>query len=159
MCLLADAFLNKFSTELNKYLTGFDNEVIRVLKLYRWPGNVRELENCIERAVAVAEGSHITMSDIPAHISSLSRGSSQTRGKLQDREKETIYSTLEENQWNIRRTAAVLGVARSTLYLKMKKFNIVQAATRSRASSPADTAAEGEGACGLALPEERGSRP
>lgn len=153
VCLLADAFLSKFSAELGKNLTGFDNEVISVLKLYRWPGNVRELENCIERAVAMAEGSHITMSDIPASISSLSQARSQTRGKLQDRERETIYSTLEENRWNIRRTAAVLGVARSTLYLKMKKFNIVQAPIHSRPTPSAGSAADEEGASTVSLPE------
>lgn len=124
--LLANAFLSKFSAGLNKHLTGFDDDVLAVLKMYSWPGNVRELENCTERAVAVAENEHITMADLPAYISGLAQDGAQIRGKLQDKERETICATLKENQWNIRRTASVLGVARSTLYLKMKKFNIVQ---------------------------------
>lgn len=124
--LLAHAFLAKFSTALNKHLSGFEGDVSAALKAYDWPGNVRELENCIERAVAVAEKEYITIADLPAHISGLTQDHTPMHGKLQDKERETILSTLKENQWNIRRTAAVLGVARSTLYLKIKKFNIIQ---------------------------------
>lgn len=122
--ILAKAFLSKFAIALNKHLTGFDDDVLAALKAYAWPGNVRELENCVERAVAVAETEHITMADLPAYISELAPEKIPMKGKLQDKERETILATLRENQWNIRRTAAVLGVARSTLYLKIKKFNI-----------------------------------
>lgn len=122
--LLANSFLSKFSTELNKRLLGFEDDVSNVLKIYNWPGNVRELENCIKRAVAVAENEYVTMADLPINISGLSLVETSIRGKLHDKEKETICATLKENRWNIRRTASVLGIARSTLYLKMKKFNI-----------------------------------
>lgn len=124
--LLAEAFLEKFSAGLNKRLTGFDDDVLAALNLYSWPGNVRELENCTERAVAVAEHGRITLADLPSHIAALAMDGFPVRGKLRDSERETIRATLQENQWNIRRTAAVLGVARSTLYLKIKKFHITR---------------------------------
>lgn len=124
VCLLADTFLKKFSATLNKRVEGFEDEVYGALKAYRWPGNVRELENSIERAVAMAEKERISLADLPGSITSLIQNSPPAGGRLRDRERETIYNTLKENQWNIRRTAAMLGVARSTLYLKMKKFGI-----------------------------------
>ncbi|MBR3881315.1 MAG: sigma 54-interacting transcriptional regulator [Mailhella sp.] len=125
VCLLADNFLQKFSSTLGKHVVGFEESVYPLLRSYSWPGNVRELENCIERAVAIAEGEHIRPIDLPAHImNQMPAPVVSSYGRLKNSERETICHTLAENNWNLRKSAVALGISRSTLYLKIKKFGI-----------------------------------
>lgn len=122
--ILANTFLAKFSRSMNRHIEGFDPRVIDLFKSYSWPGNVRELENCIEYAVSTTESNRISIADIPLHISSHSPEEPGHFGRLYNKEKELIQATLKSHHWNIRQTALDLGVARSTLYMKIKKFNI-----------------------------------
>ncbi len=67
--LLAAEYLEKFSSQNGKTLTGFDGEATAWLHSYNWPGNVRELKNSIERAVIMARGNIVTLNDIvPRHL-------------------------------------------------------------------------------------------
>lgn len=122
--ILADSFLKKFACALNKRLVGFRDDVYPLLDAYAWPGNVRELENCIERAVTMAEADVITPADLPEHLAGSPEDTRSDGGRLRLTEKDLIRRTLRENRGNMRRTATELGIARSTLYLKMRKFGL-----------------------------------
>lgn len=127
--LLADHFLDKFRAETNKKIEGISSKALNLMMEYDWPGNVRELENAIERAVVVGKGSEIVPQDLPF----FKQGVTEERGpklkSLKDRERLYILQTLEENEWNISRTAEELGIDRVTLYNKIKKYNLEKSKT------------------------------
>ncbi len=127
--LLADHFLDKFRAETNKKIEGISSQALNLMMEYDWPGNVRELENAIERAVVVGKGSEIVPQDLPF----FKQGVTEERGpklkSLKDRERLYILQALEENEWNISRTAEELGIDRVTLYNKIKKYNLKKSKT------------------------------
>jgi DNA-binding NtrC family response regulator len=107
---------------------------------YPWPGNVRELENVLERGAVCARGPVLAVEELPEEVREGGRarqaedqsGSSRTApssaspagADRQAAERETIARALEENRWNRGETAASLGMDRSTLWRKMKKFGL-----------------------------------
>jgi len=120
--LLAEHFLRRFSQETNKPIEKISREAMDEIMLYDWPGNVRELENAIERAVVVCKGPKILAPDLPifcAEEAPAAAGSS-----LAEIEKAHIAQVLNENDWNVSRSAKVLGIDRTTLYSKIKRYQI-----------------------------------
>jgi transcriptional regulator of acetoin/glycerol metabolism len=92
------------------------------MMLYEWPGNVRELENAIERAVVVGKGRDVLPEHLPIFRSEyISTPQSMT---IQEVEKSHITQILTDNQWNISKASKILGIDRSTLYSKMKRYEI-----------------------------------
>ena len=127
--LLADHFLNKYRTEMNKNIKGIDNEVIRALISYEWKGEVRELENVMERAVIFCKGDFITLNDLPetfSHASSTVDFSKLGSLEVAIRrfEKEYILKALESNNNDKEKTSELLQVGLSTLYRKLKELDI-----------------------------------
>jgi len=120
--LLTDHFLRRFSQETNKPIDQISREAVDELMLHDWPGNVRELENAIERAVVVGKGRKI----LPEHLPIFRPGhpTSPQNNSLREVEKEHITQILSGNKWNISRSAEILGVDRSTLYSKIKRYHI-----------------------------------
>jgi DNA-binding NtrC family response regulator len=120
--LLAEYFLHRFSQETNRPIEKISRKAMDEMMLYEWPGNVRELENAIERAVVVGKGHTIMPEDLPIfcheHISPLKDNS------LKEVEKTHILEILNENQWNIAKSSKILGIDRSTLYSKIKRYKI-----------------------------------
>jgi DNA-binding NtrC family response regulator len=90
--------------------------------LYDWPGNVRELENAVERAVVVAKERQI----LPEHLPILCHEPLQApkNDTLMEVEKAHIRQILMDTAWNIARSAKILGIDRSTLYSKIKRYEI-----------------------------------
>ncbi len=121
--ILAHHFLRKYSTQMNRKVKRFSQEAMDFLVRYNWPGNVRELENAIERAVVVNQGDEIMVDDLPFHISTKVTFDKDDRS-LDALEKKHISIVLQENKWNISRTASVLGIDRVTLYNKMNKYGL-----------------------------------
>jgi DNA-binding NtrC family response regulator len=124
--LLANHFFKKFTTMNSRDITTISGEAMEMLIDYSWPGNVRELENVIEHAVVVCKGDEITPADFPetvtrSHQQNTAPVSSKT---LEDSEKLHIIKILEENRWNISKSARQLNIDRVTLYNKIKKYNI-----------------------------------
>ncbi len=120
--LLVEHFLEKFNIEMGKSVEGITEAAMRQLIDYGWPGNARELRNVVERAMVVAKGSRILEGDL-----SLPRptGKGNGHGKSLERmEKEHIRQVLDENRWNIIRSAQILGIDRVTLYNKIKKYEL-----------------------------------
>jgi DNA-binding NtrC family response regulator len=120
--LLADHFLQRFIQETNKAIDKINREAMDELMLYDWPGNVRELENAIERAVVVGKERQIMPEDLPilCHDPLPAPGDNS----LKEVEKAHIRQILTDYGWNIARSAKTLGIDRSTLYSKIKKYEI-----------------------------------
>lgn len=127
--LLVEHFIEKFNMESGKRVEGISQEALQFLMEHNWPGNVRELENVIERAVIINRGGVVLPSDLPQSL--VKRGSESSTSQfqpaqmtLQEVEKAHIQRTLEKHEWNILRTARVLGIDRSTLYAKIKRYGL-----------------------------------
>ncbi|MFA6239807.1 MAG: sigma-54 dependent transcriptional regulator [Candidatus Hydrogenedentales bacterium] len=131
---LVDLFLKRFSQETGKNVTGVEDEVMTFFMQYPWPGNVRELENILERAVVLAEGSTITLGEIPEDMLSIREDSppiftiTPDSASLIERtdqlESEMIASALQRFRWNKTKAADHLGIKRTTLQYKIKKYGL-----------------------------------
>jgi DNA-binding NtrC family response regulator len=118
---IAAKFLEKTGLDLHRESDG-------VLLSYRWPGNVRELRSCLGRAVVLAKAEGIA-TVLPEHFIGLNRAVVIETNKsrpltLEEMEKRCIQASLERNGWSRGISARELGIARSTLFEKMKKFRI-----------------------------------
>eukprot|EP00913_Durusdinium_trenchii_P013354 g12535.t1 len=131
--LLVEHYLNHFNEQTGKSVGGFDDQALRVMQQYSWPGNVRELVNVVERAVVLCKNDTITTADLPESIRSdehfgTAAGHRGLAGSLKSSlalpEKQIILEALESNGWNRQNTANLLGINRTTLYKKMKKYGI-----------------------------------
>jgi DNA-binding NtrC family response regulator len=120
--LLAEHFLQRFIQETNKSIDKIDREAMDELMLYDWPGNVRELENAIERAVVVGKERQIMPENLP--ILCHEPLQAPRNNSLKEVEKAHIRQILTDYDWNIARSAKTLGIDRSTLYSKIKKYEI-----------------------------------
>jgi len=120
--LLAEHFLQRFSQETNKPIDKISRTAMDELMLYDWPGNVRELENAIERAVVVGKDRQI----LPEHLPIFCHEPLHTpkSNTLKEVEKSHIRQILMDNGYNIARSAKILGIDRSTLYSKIKRYDI-----------------------------------
>jgi DNA-binding NtrC family response regulator len=122
--LLVEAFIRKHSLDLNKEPVKIAAPALRLLMGYDWPGNVRELENVIERALVIHKGREIVSDDLPFSRKELPPERFPRSLKMMERAH--IEKILEENDWNIRRTARDLEIDRQTLYNKMQKYGIAR---------------------------------
>ncbi len=121
--LLVQHFIEKFNIQMGKRVERISDEALRILMQYDWPGNVRELENVIERAMVIARGNAITPEDI--QLPSLGPSQVPEQDKtLEAVEKAHIQRILNETNWNIQRSAQILGIDRTTLYNKIKKYGL-----------------------------------
>lgn len=129
--VLSSYFLKQLGKSCNKRLTGFSQRAVERLIRYHWPGNVRELRNVIERAVILTSGSTIHQdgliiarwSDPPEP--SWSRFTTQVES-LESMEKRLIGTVLEETNWQKARSAEILGINRTTLWQKIKRYGLEQ---------------------------------
>jgi DNA-binding NtrC family response regulator len=129
IAILAKSFLERFREKHVRPVEGIDPEAYRRLLAYQWPGNVRELEHAIERAVLVARGKEITLSDLPEPLRAemgSATASQPSSGSLEEIERVSIVRALESTGWNKQAAAAVLGLRRPTLYSKMRRHGIPQ---------------------------------
>ena len=138
---IAYHFLNQFNRNMDKKITGFEDEAVNRLTDYDWPGNVRQLRNSIERAVILCETGKISLKDlpllgdareieqlmenIPATNAELKRVKKEIRQKsVRKVEKNFILNALEKNQWNVTQAADSVGLQRSNFHNLMKKYGI-----------------------------------
>lgn len=99
----------------------------QALLSYAWPGNVRQLRMVLRTLVALAEGGQVGLDDLPANVRtpSLAPSTSVDVSPLDEAERKTLLSALEQQRWHITRTAQLLAVSRNTLYRKLRKYGIV----------------------------------
>jgi len=109
------------------------NAAMKSLLQYDWPGNVRELENCMERAVALADHQVLDVDDLPPAIASVSQatdsapaGSTEelSTTDLEDIERTTIERVFQQVKGDKALAGKMLGISRATLYRKLKRYNI-----------------------------------
>ena len=122
--LLAGHFLERFAGKQDKAVHEFSSEAMRALLSYGWPGNVRELENSIEHAVVVAKDSSIRVPDLPVAVIETDSTKQPPQRTIATSEELLLKQTLEECGWNKTEAALRLGISRSTLYEKLKKYKI-----------------------------------
>lgn len=122
--LLAELFLARYGAE--KTITAMSESVMKCLLRYSWPGNVRELEHVIERAVALATHTILSIHDLPPEIREAAHtGMTQLRvrpGTLSTLQREHVLSTLESTHFNKEQTARLLGISRRTLYRLLDRY-------------------------------------
>jgi DNA-binding NtrC family response regulator len=126
--LLAQEFLDRLAHEIGREVSGISEEAMRLLMDHDWPGNVRELENAVERALVTCKSGVLEVHD----FGFLSRPASDPRAPaalppgltLQEIEKEYVTATLARLSGNVKAAAEALGIDRSTLYEKIRRYGI-----------------------------------
>jgi two-component system response regulator PilR (NtrC family) len=123
--LLAHHFLDKYTREMNKKVSGLSNGAMRALLNHEWRGNVRELENVIERAVIFAEGREIGVQDLPFEAAGVSDDVGEDlKEALRQFERQHILYSLRRHNFEKTQTARSLGIGVSSLYRKLDELNI-----------------------------------
>ena len=131
--LLVEHYLQEFNKQNGKKVTHFDDEAMRIMQKYSWPGNVRELVNVVERAVVLTRDTVIHAHELPDSVMrEINNPANQSahypvgslKSALANPERQILIDALEANGWNRQETARMLGVNRTTLYKKMKRYNI-----------------------------------
>jgi len=132
--LLAHFFLDQCTRQMGKPLTGFTEEAIETMCEHGWPGNIRELKNAVESAAMTCDSGMIDECHLPRFTGGSRDGSDEiSRGALQldmgDRsirhlEGKLVASVLEDTEWNISKSAAILGINRTTLYNKIRVHDL-----------------------------------
>jgi DNA-binding NtrC family response regulator len=121
--IVAEYLLEKVSADLGRGEIRLEADSIRALQSYSWPGNIRELRNVIERAVLLSEQKTIGFKDLQFDGSAGNRAtyldSSLTLSEL---EKQHIERVLQEEQGHVEKAAKRLGIPRSSLYQKLKRY-------------------------------------
>jgi len=120
---LADHFVQLYGKKYGKEVTLTD-QAMNKLKKYRWPGNVRELQHSIEKAVILSSGSHLQGSDFQLEDPFKRTSKTEYSFNLEENEREIILNALMAFEWNMSKTAKELGINRSTLYDKIRKYEL-----------------------------------
>jgi two-component system response regulator HydG len=124
--LLVNSFLEKFSAP-QRTVRSVSEEAMNRLTAYDWPGNVRELENAIERAVALGSGPALQMTDLPTNLqqgtTSRLPGSDELV-PLEELERRAIFRALRETRGDKLAAARLLGIGKTTLYRKLKEYEV-----------------------------------
>ena len=127
--LLIDHFINKFNLLKGRSIQGITPKVLSFLMDYPFPGNIRELENIIEYAFIPCKGQMIGIEHLSKDLldgsSSLNAGSSETHIPYEHREALKIRTILEQYPRNRPEAARALGISRTTLWRKMKKYGLI----------------------------------
>ncbi|NLI14780.1 MAG: sigma-54-dependent Fis family transcriptional regulator [candidate division Zixibacteria bacterium] len=124
---LVSYFLEKYSAKFKKDIKALSPDVLAWMQTYQWPGNVAELENVIARATALATTEYIDESlifTLPKDTPASEEGPGFLNLTLRDNQKTLILKALRQNSGNFSRTAQQLGISRTTLWRRMKKFQI-----------------------------------
>ncbi|MFH1076746.1 MAG: sigma-54 dependent transcriptional regulator [Pseudomonadota bacterium] len=124
---LVNFFLDRYNSAFKKKVRGITPSALNLLLHYDFPGNVRELENIIERAVALSDGLYIDVNDLPGSVAQGIEGKGlegDTLISLEEKEREYVKVVLSATKGNKIKAADILGVPRTTLWRKIKKYNL-----------------------------------
>ena len=121
--LLAHAFVRRFAEEQRRNTITLMPEAIAAIENYPWPGNVRELENCIKRAVIMADGVSINASDLDLTVDN-SENHLNLRQVRDEAERKAVNHALARADGNVSKAAEALGISRPTLYELLERFGL-----------------------------------
>jgi two-component system NtrC family response regulator len=122
--LLAKHFLNKYANLARQPLLGFKEAAIAAIEEHPWSGNVREIENCVKRAVIMAEAQHISAEDLGLAVPEKEPEPINLRQVREDAERRAVVKVMNRVDGNIVRASELLGVSRPTLYALMSRFGL-----------------------------------
>jgi transcriptional regulator with GAF, ATPase, and Fis domain len=133
---LASHFLQKYNLETGRKLLGYTERAMQHMLRYRWPGNVRELKNVVERAVVLAEGEYVDQEDLMLSKLPTTGDTNDTPPaiavgefiptSLAEIERRHILATLTATGWNKSQSASILGIERSTLDRKIRRYELTE---------------------------------
>ena len=121
---LAKFIISRHCNKIGRPIPSLTEKLVAALEKYSWPGNVRELENLCERSLLLSTSDQLDESHFPPYIFGTTHTKKQSLGTITDHHKSLIQRAIDINRGNISKAAAELGVARSTLYRNMRKYNI-----------------------------------
>jgi two-component system NtrC family response regulator len=122
--LLAHYFRNKFCNQEKRALLNFSKDAIAAIEGHSWPGNDREMENCIKRAVIMADGSLITADDLGLREVSAEAEPINLRHVREKAEYDALMKALARVDGNVVKAAELLGVSRPTIYDLMSRHQV-----------------------------------
>lgn len=130
---LANHFLQKYCSHFNKPIKRLTESACDKLIRHEWPGNVRELENTVKRAVALSNSDVIDVDSLflmkpmpKTEATTIEKQDAANNVSLTEMQREHILRSLKENRWNYSVTASKLGIGRTTLWRKVKKYSIAK---------------------------------
>jgi two-component system nitrogen regulation response regulator NtrX len=125
---LAQHFLARFTEAEGRGAMALADDAKELLEEYHWPGNVREMRNLMERAVVLVSGDTITAADLNPWLESPPDEGEDAglKGKVARSEIESIRRALDAADWNVTQAAAGLGIDRTNLHRKMRKYGIAR---------------------------------
>jgi DNA-binding NtrC family response regulator len=121
---LAQYFLGIHARHYRKPIEGFEDAAVRALRDYPWPGNIRELDHAIERAVLMAQGARIKVTDLGLRPVSDNGGGSIEDLNLEEVERLLIQKALARYNGNVSQAAKALGLSRSALYRRLERYRL-----------------------------------
>jgi transcriptional regulator with PAS, ATPase and Fis domain len=124
--LLADSFLQDIGKSFGRPPAGLTRDAKDALLRHEWPGNVRELRNALERAAILCEGGLISAQHLSLHTERIAPVSTTT--DLNVVERETIAQVMRETGWNKSKAAQRLGLSRTQLYVRLRKYDLEKGA-------------------------------
>lgn len=124
--LLIDHLLNQLSTIKNKHITDISPDALAILMNHDYPGNIRELKNIIEHAFVLCQKSVIGVNNLPDYLGPIEKDSKIEASTFGDLEARMIMSVLRKHDWNRLKTAAELGIHKTTLWRKMKRYGLAR---------------------------------
>lgn len=120
---LTGHFIRHFNVLKKKKIEGVSDDVMNILLAHDYPGNIRELENIIEHAFVLCKEFNIQVSCLPKYLQPAEEAV-VGHLTLDEMERVHIFRTLERNDWNRKTSAEVLGIDASTLWRKIKRYNL-----------------------------------
>lgn len=129
---LAEFFLKRYNAETGRRINSFSTRAMEAMLTYRWPGNVREMKNVVERAVVLCRGDMIDVDDLVLSTlktsgdteADLPGSGAYEEAPLAEIERRHILATLKSTGWNKSRAAGILGIERSTLDRKIRRYEL-----------------------------------
>ncbi|NMG76306.1 PEP-CTERM-box response regulator transcription factor [Aromatoleum diolicum] len=122
--LLAHAFIQRFAKESGRGGMHLGDDALAAIESHRWPGNVRELENCLKRAVIMADSTRITAEDLGLDPVEADLEHLNLRHVRDEAERRAVVRVLARTNGNIARAADILGISRPSLYDLMNRFGL-----------------------------------
>lgn len=125
--ILVQHFLEKITSRIGKRVQCVQEDVLALFQRYNWPGNIRELENVLNASVHLSSDSLIGMTDLPDYLTKETRGIQKKTLKeiVEETEKQAIEQALKNCQYDRNKAAMMLGIGNSTIYEKIKKYQLI----------------------------------
>ena len=126
---LVEYFIKRFNETHGKKVKGISKSALQLCYNYHWAGNVRQLENVLERSIILCQGDFIIPESLPDELKKVASQNQELEGltlsaALAEAEKRILFKCLKQYNWNRQITAQILGISRTTLFNKMRQYQI-----------------------------------